>query len=198
MNDATQAQQQRARRQLWLLFGVFFAPLALAFILYYSGGWRPPGSTNHGDLIQPPRPLPAVDLRTPSGERLASDVWRGHWSLVYIGDGGCDARCREALTLMRQTRLALGDDMSRVQRIFLARGACCDQGYLSAEHAGLVVATVEDTNGVTLTAAFPDADAGRVYIVDPLGTLMMSYAPEAEPKGPLEDLRKLLKLSRIG
>jgi hypothetical protein len=186
------------RRQLWTLFGLFFAPLALAFVLFYSGAWRPPGSTNHGDLVEPPRPLPAVDLRTPSGGKLASDAWRGYWSLVYIGDGQCDARCREALTLMRQTRLALGDDMSRVQRIFLARGSCCDQGYLGAQHSGLMIATVDDTNGATLTATFPDAAVGRIYIVDPLGAVMMSYAPDAEPNGPLEDLKKLLKLSRVG
>jgi hypothetical protein len=194
MNDAAEAQQRHARRQLWILLGLFFAPLALAFVLYYSGGWRPPGTTNHGELVQPPRPLPAVELSTPAGEKLASDIWRGYWSLVYIGDGQCDARCREALTLMRQTRLALGDDMTRVQRVFLARGSCCDRDYLSTEHPGLVTATVDDT----LTAAFPDADSGRIYIVDPLGNLMMRYASGAEPDGPLEDLEKLLKLSRIG
>lgn len=198
MNDSAEAQQRRARRQLWILFGVFFAPLVLAFVLYYSGGWRPPGSTNHGELVQPPRPLPQVDLSTPAGEKLASDAWRGHWILVYIGDGQCAARCREALTLMRQTRLALGDDMNRVQRIFLARRNCCDVAYLSAEHPGLLTATVDDTNGAKLTAAFPDADSGRIYIVDPLGNLMMRYAPGTEPEGPLEDLKKLLKLSRIG
>lgn len=70
------------RRQLWMLLSVFLAPLALAFVLYYCGGWRPSGSTNYGELVQPPRTLPAVDLGTPAGEKLAGDAWRGHWSLV--------------------------------------------------------------------------------------------------------------------
>ncbi len=86
----------RSRAQIWILIGVFFAPLALAFLLYYgSEGWRPPGNTNRGELISPPRPLPGVE------------AWRGKWTLVYIGDGRCDGGCRAALTLRRQTRLAL-------------------------------------------------------------------------------------------
>lgn len=44
----------------------------------------------------------------------------------------------------------------------------------------------------------PLEQAGRIYVVDPLGNLMMSYARTAEPKGLLEDLKKLLKYSRIG
>jgi hypothetical protein len=37
-----------------------------------------------------------------------------------------------------------------------------------------------------------------VYLVDPLGNLMMSYALDARPKGMLEDLKKLLRLSHVG
>ena len=61
---------------------VFFAPLALAFLLYYgTGGWRPPGSTNRGELISPPRPLPSVELPTTTGTPLAASAWRGKWTL---------------------------------------------------------------------------------------------------------------------
>ena len=103
---------------------------------------------------------------------------------------------------MRQTRLALNADMTRVQRIFLATGNCCDRAYLDAEHPGLVVALADNDAGATLLAAFPDAQSGTdgsIYVVDPLGNLMMRHAPAAPPaKGLLEDLRKLLKLSHIG
>jgi hypothetical protein len=199
--------ERRSRTQAWLLVGVFFAPLLLAFILYYSGAdWRPSGRTNRGELIQPPRPLRSVELPTADGPPLSPDAWRGKWTLVYIGDGRCDERCREALTLMRQTRLALNADMARVQRVLLATGNCCDRNYLDAEHPGLELASVDNDAGAQLLATFPDAQsaplAGRIYIVDPLGNLMMRHAPAATPgtlsKGLLEDLRKLLKLSHIG
>ena len=184
----TTQQKPRSRTQVWILVAVFFAPLALAFLLYYgSGGWRPPGSTNRGDLISPAQPLPGVE------------AWHGKWTLVYIGDGRCDGGCRAALTLMRQTRLALNKDMTRVQRVFLVTGNCCDQAYLGAEHPGLEVVRADNGARATLLASFPDPTGaeGAIYIVDPLGNLMMRHSP-APTKDLLEDLRKLLKLSHIG
>lgn len=192
----------RPRKQIWILIGAFFAPLALAFFLYYGLDVRPHGNTNKGDLIQPARPLPEVALPGATDQTLAADALRGKWSMVFIGDGACDARCREALTLMRQTRLALGDKMDRVQRVFLVTANCCDQVYLDTEHSGLLLGRIDNPAGQTLLETFPDtaqaASLGRIYLVDPLGNLMMKYESDAPQKGLLEDLKKLLKLSHIG
>jgi len=146
--------------------------------------------------------MPSVALPTPGGAPMAAETWHGKWTLLYVGDGRCDGRCRAALVLMRQTRLALNKDMTRVQRIFLATGNCCDRAYLDAEHPGLTLALADNDAGATLLAAFPDAGPatdGSIYVVDPLGNLMMRHQPEPPPaEGLLEDLRKLLKLSHIG
>lgn len=195
--------QPRSRSQFWILIAVFFAPLVIAFVLYYGvDGWRPAGQTNYGELIQPPRPVPSIELSSLNGEPLSENFFKGKWTLVYIGSGACDTRCREALTLMRQTRLALNDDMPRVQRLFLASSECCDRTYLENEHPGLLVGTLEGAGGEQLRGVFklaaPVEEAGRIFIVDPLGNLMMSYARSAEPKGLLQDMKKLLKLSHIG
>jgi cytochrome oxidase Cu insertion factor (SCO1/SenC/PrrC family) len=197
-------EQRRSRTQLWVLIGLFFVPLLAAFVIYYGMGWRPAGGTNKGDLISPARPLDTGVLLSPQDQPLEEDLLKGKWSLVYIGNGSCEARCREALTLMRQTRLALNDDASRVQRIFLATDDCCDLDYLDTEHEGLVTARADEESDRDFLATFPRyrdvpvETAGRIYIVDPLGNLMMSYAPDAPQKALLEDLRKLLKLSHIG
>ncbi len=46
---------------------------------------------------------------------------------------------------------------------------------------------------------FPaDRGDGAVFVVDPLGNLMMRFAPGLPPADMLKDLEKLLKLSRIG
>jgi len=37
-----------------------------------------------------------------------------------------------------------------------------------------------------------------IYLVDPLGNLMMRFPPDLEPKSLLKDLKHLLKVSRIG
>jgi cytochrome oxidase Cu insertion factor (SCO1/SenC/PrrC family) len=196
------ATPARTRKQLWILIGAFFAPLALAFILYYGLDIRPHGNTNKGDLIHPPVTLPEVALPGAADQPLAANALRGKWSMVYIGNGACDPRCREALTLMRQTRLALGDKMERVQRVFLVSGNCCDQAYLATEQDGLLLGRIDNSAGQTLLETFPDttqaAGLGRIYLVDPLGNLMMKYEADAPQKGLLEDLKKLLKLSHIG
>lgn len=204
MDHAT--RRRRGRRQLLILAAIFFVPLALAFWLYYgAGGWAPQGGTNQGDLFNPAVPLPAVALTRQDGTRTAPQFLQGKWTIAYLGDGACDERCRKALYLSRQSRIALNKDMDRVQRVFLATGTCCDQAFLAAEHPDLaVVALGADADSRALLATFPALDgrpveqAGRLYVIDPLGNLVLSYPATAPDKALLTDLRKLLRLSHIG
>jgi cytochrome oxidase Cu insertion factor (SCO1/SenC/PrrC family) len=202
------ARDRRQRRMLVGLALLFFAPLAVSFYLYYGPvNWRPTNHVNHGDLIDPARPLPAValPLAKPDGADSSSapDLLRSKWTLLYVGDGSCPDGCRRELYNTRQVRFALNRDMERVQRIFLATGHCCDWQYLHAEQPDLVtlLETRETAALIALLPRYgdvPAAAADRVYIIDPLGNLMMSYAPTAPPKGMLTDLKRLLGLSHVG
>jgi len=198
-------RDRRGRRGLVLVAALFLVPLASAFWLYYGGtGWRPTGATQRGDLIEPARPLPPVALLDADGRALPPGVLRHGWTMLYIGDGRCDERCRRALYLMRQSRLALNRDAGRVHPVLLATQNCCDRAFLAREHAELVVATLRPGEAAALLGHFPVYDgtpvtqAGRIYLIDPLGNLMMSYAAHAPDKALLEDLQKLLRLSHIG
>ena len=204
-SDMDPRKVRRGRRQLLALAALFFVPLAVAFWLYYGPGtWRPGGDASKGDLIDPARPLPAISLPTADGTTTGPDFLRGKWTMLYVGDGLCDDRCRKALYLMRQSRIALNKDMDRVQRVFLVTQRCCDRAFLTAEHPDLVVALVEDAAAAAVLEPLPPyggvpvAVAGRIYLVDPLGNLLMSYAPDAPDKALLTDLKKLLRLSHIG
>jgi hypothetical protein len=119
---------------------------------------------------------------------------------VYVGDGACDASCRYALYVMRQTRLSLNADMTRVERVFLVTGGCCSRELLTQEHAaGLIVVDAGGAGGERLLGEFPAADREHtLFIVDPLGNLMMSYDARTSPSGLREDLKRLLRLSHIG
>lgn len=195
MNIAAEDLRRRNRRLLGLLAALFFVPVALAFLLYYGTPWRPPQLVNHGALIRPPRPLPAIVPLPGAGKGL----FRGKWSLVYVGDGRCDAACRWALLVMRQTRLGLNTDMTRVVRVLLATGVCCDRAFLNAQHPGLIIVDATGPKAVPLLKLFPAAaQAHSVYVVDPLGNLMMRYDTNFNPHGLLEDLQQLLRLSHIG
>jgi cytochrome oxidase Cu insertion factor (SCO1/SenC/PrrC family) len=197
--NAAAGVRARNLRTVGALAALFLLPLALAFYAYYASDWRPVGRLNHGTLLSPARPLPAVALpRAPGTDVAAGATLRGTWTLVYVGDGRCDADCRGALFVMRQTRLALNNDMTRVARVFLATGSCCT-GEPGGADAGLALLDASGAAAAPLLAQFPSAGrAHSIYVVDPLGNLMMSYDARSDPHGLLEDLRKLLRLSHIG
>jgi hypothetical protein len=94
--------------------------------------------------------------------------------------------------------------MDRIQRVFLVTGNCCDRARLVQEHPDLVVVQLEGPDAARLLEPFPSyADgsvgtAGRIYLVDPLGNLLMSYSAAAPDKALLTDVKKLLRLSHIG
>ncbi len=200
MNTTGPGLRARNLRTLALLASLFVVPLALAFFTYYGTSWRPLARTNHGELITPARPLPGSSLTQvlPAGQASAT-LFHDKWSLVYIGDGGCPDACRQALYVMRQTRLSLNNEMIRVARVFLVTGDCCARAFLEHDHAGLTVLEVSDPAAQALLSQFPSREREHtLYVVDPLGNLMMSYDARQNPRGLLDDLKKLLRLSHIG
>ncbi len=180
------------RRQRKMLIGValmFFAPLAFAFYLYYgSNQWRPGHRVNTGELIQPPRPLKTTFLN-------------GKWTFLYLQHGACDEQCMRHLYDTRQVRTALDREMTRVQRVFIADAGCCDLAAMREMHPDLIIRanTSDDAAWLgQLPGSDGDKNAYRTYLIDPLGNLMMYYPPDAKPKGMLEDMKRLLRLSSIG
>jgi cytochrome oxidase Cu insertion factor (SCO1/SenC/PrrC family) len=189
----------RGRRNFLLMAALFFVPVIAVFAMYYGGLWSPPGSAAKGELVHPARPLELAGLRHADGRAASVELFLGKWSLIYIGDGACDGECRTALTYGRQTRIAVGKDMDRVQRVFLTTGNCCDQQYLEAEQPGLITLDASSADARAVLAQFPADRRVSLYIVDPLGNLMMRHdATQVINKDLLSDLKKLLKLSHIG
>jgi hypothetical protein len=192
MSEAPKSQ----RRTLLAMLALFAVPLAAAFILYYGVGWRPQAGSIHGELLTPLRQLPEgagpmLDGATPESR---------NWALVYVGDGKCDDDCRRALVFARQTRLSLNKDMTRMNRAILGTSNCCDLAYLDKEHAGIKVFDVSDTASANeVFAVLPEGDLRNwLFVVDPLGNIVMRYDVRESPRGLLDDLKKLLKLSHIG
>jgi len=193
------AERRSGRRQLLLVASLFFVPLVAAAFLYFYSGWRPAVGVQHGELIDPPRPLPAIELDLPGGGTAAADTLRGRWFLVHVITGPCDERCLAVLTELRQLRLALDKDAARVQRVLLHASQCCDAGSPDAE-PDLLLLGAAGPEREAFRALFPAAadDGPRIYIVDPHGNLMMSYPATGAARGLLKDLERLLRLSSIG
>jgi len=208
MSTTTGELRARNLRTLAALAALFLLPLVIAFWMYYASGWRPAARVNHGVLISPMRSLPLVQLPRVGlpapgaqmrGDSVSATAFRHRWSLVYIGAGSCAESCRQALYVMRQTRLSLNNDMTRVDRVFLVTADCCAPALLGPEHAGLVVLDATGPQAMRLWREFPTAGREHLlFIVDPLGNLILSYDARQNPRGLLADLQKLLRLSHIG
>lgn len=198
MNDPAAARRS-GRRNFLLLASLFFVPFAAAVWLYYSSAWRPPLAAR-GELIDPPRPLPAIALMLPDGGSASPEALRGSWSLVYLGEKSCAEVCIEALAQLARVRLALDKDAMRVQRVLLHAGACCAPGFPGPDDQDLLVLGATGAGGAAFLALFPRAPYGSpsIYVVDPLGNLMMRHSAADSAEGLLKDLERLLRLSSIG
>lgn len=185
----------RSRLTLILIFLFFALPMGVAWFLNFSGGWSPGASANHGTLVQPVLPVDTAGLVEPAGGALDPDLFRGEWTLVYRLAGDCDATCRQVLYVLRQVRLAQGKNIDRVHRLLLLDATTPPQwvGEVQEHYPGLLIAHPAGAGGGD---RFPAA--GRIYLVDPLGNLMMEYASDADPRGMIKDLERLLRISYVG
>jgi hypothetical protein len=180
---------------------LFIGPLAAAAFVYYAmPEWRPDGRVNHGELIEPAVAMPRITLAGPDGETLAEEPLRHRWTLIYVDDSGCDAACQQVLFDTWQVRYLLHRDLDRVRRILVYTGAAPDLEYITEGHPDLLVADGDAAGAPALLAALPPGAAAgdAVYLVDPLGNLMMRFPVTGPWQDMHKDLKKLLKLSRIG
>ena len=180
----------RSRLQLVALAAVFFGPFLYAAWLFYGTQWQPPQSTNNGTLIDPPLELPNIAVATPAGP--VDEALRGLWTLLYVEREPCADRCRERLVQIRQIRLAAGRDVDRIRRLYVG-ASLPEADWLAAGHAGLIGATL--AANPTLADAMATLETG-LYLVDPVGQVMMGYDPDVEAKPVYDDLHRLLKITR--
>ncbi len=194
--DPGRDRSSRAGRLMLLGLAVaFLLPIVLSVGLYASS-WRPARLANHGNLVQPPRQIGDATLLAGDGRALGFGAFRGKWTLVSFG-ANCPAACRQALYRMRQVHLALGKEMGRVQRVYVAAarpgaGQGRDPGMIVLSGPPAAVDVFAHQFGVS------SADDGRVYLVDPLGNLILTYPPDSDPGGMRKDLVRLLQYSWVG
>lgn len=191
----------KRRRNRSLLIGtflVFFVPIVGAWLLnIFAPDWRPFGTLNHGKLVQPVRPISTASLERLDGSSMDPAYLFGRWTLVHLSEGGCDQSCTEALARTRQVQQGLGEDRNRVQLLLVVMKPVDAQAVRLPP--GVVVAAASDDWLTSFSFAQTDAAQGlRIYLVDPQGYLMMRYARDADQRGLLADLERLLKISKIG
>ena len=208
MPDSSIIQPKRPTWILYILLFLFAAPFAASWWMYhYTELGRDGGAYSHGDLILPPRSIREMTLYEPAAGMHERHL-HGKWNLIYLAERDCDRKCEQRLYMMRQLWIASGRDSQRLQRVLMIVNAP-DKDNLPAvpwvqRYPGQLVALINGVETGTIVNTFTLGEddrplgAGRLYIVDPMGNLMMSYPAGTDPVGIIKDLKRLFKYSSIG
>ena len=199
------AKEKKKSKSGLILIGILVALFALPEIIAVTLRiieWRPESSSNKGDLVVPARPISDVKLKTIDGEVLTIASLKGKWVMVYFSNSDCDDPCKQNVYAMRQVQTALGKEKGRVQRLLVLSGKSTIDTLKAKikDYAGMYT-VVDQENIEALTQQFLLNNASsvatdRIYLIDPLGNLMMTY--KDDPRGILKDLIHLMKISWSG
>lgn len=199
IDQANGRQRQTAGR--WKLFAVITvcaAPIIASYFTYYV--IKPENRNNYGTLIDPRSyPIPALGITTLDGKSTDLNVYKGKWLIVQVDGSDCQKACHNKLFAMRQLRLMQGKEMERIKRIWLITDDKPLETLVMREYDGTELLRI---NKDRLTAWLPTetgtTTADHLYIIDPLGHLMMRFPKDADPNRVKKDLSRLLRASAIG
>lgn len=182
---------------LWLV-AVFVTPVLLGTLLFFNmerlGFER--GSVNYGTLIQPAVPLKLDGLKQQKDAAKPEETIRKKWTLLYINLSDCNKACQDRLLLIKRVRLLTNEKMRRVRTVMVTDNESL-KATLANDYPDLVMTNIESNS--PFIQQFPEKQKNPVYLIDPLGNLMMYY-DDVEPnaKKMIKDLHRLLKYSHLG
>lgn len=197
------------RWKLFLVLLVCASPLIASYLSYYV--IKPEGRTNYGTILDPRSyPIPELASATLDGQPRTLEQMSGKWLMVSAGGADCLKACQEQLHAMRQWRLMQGKNMDRIQRVWLVLDdkpvdTAALRRYKDAEGQDVdlldgvtVLRAPAGAVGKWLPAGSGTSASDHVYLIDPLGNLMMRFPKDPDTRKVYKDLAKLLKASAIG
>jgi len=205
--SATPAKPRSIQPLIWVLV-VCLAPIVFAVLAYYlpTLGLRPDDTSNYGRVLDPQRPIPSAEvlgLTTEDGQPFDLASLKGQWVLATADQGACPESCVTKLFILRNSHASQGKNVERLTRIwFVTDDAPIPEQILDAYKGTIIVrADPETLAGFLAPAATADASqalAAPMWIIDPLGNLMLEFPENADPISVRKDISKLVYNSRIG
>jgi hypothetical protein len=211
IQEGAEQKKHRSKTPLIIILLMSLAPLVAALIVYFIPELRPEGSAAYGELVQPQRPMPNakdLPLTTLDGKPFDFGSLKGKWIMMAADGAACPEACARKLYIIRNTHASQGKHVERLARVwFITDDAPVPEKVLEA-YKGAVMVRV---NPVVLQQFLLGGAAGSVtpeqarqglstpiWVIDPLGNLMLQYPAVADPEMFRKDIRMLIKSSRIG
>jgi hypothetical protein len=190
----TAPARTRGRRTLLMLALVCAAPVMASYAAYYW--FRPEGRVNYGELLDVGPAQDVAGALADGGKFRLSD-YRGRWLFLTADPGACEGACQRKLYATRQARTIQGREQDRVARVWLQEaGAPALAPQLLAQHPGLVAARIDPGQWMALSGVFGQPQS--IYLIDPLGNVVLRYPADPDIRRMARDLERLLRASRIG
>jgi hypothetical protein len=193
------ARQGRGRLMLISML-IFFVTPILVVIAMYKLDWRPQGNSV-GELVVPARLLNMQHtLLLSDGKLVPANIWKDKWSMLYVA-GDCAEQCNRKLHVMRQLHVSLYKEIPRMQRVLITTSQ--DVTAFNKAYPELLIMNQPVVEISALSEQFqvnnePAMSSDRIYLIDPLGHLMMSFAPDTDPALIRKDITRLMKYSWAG
>lgn len=193
------------RVKLLSLIAVFLAPFIAGWLALYVFQIKPE-NINYGTLVEPVKKLDWPTLQS-TGDEVYEAGFGRKWTFVLVAEQGCYEPCRSNLYFMRQIRTLLGRDMDRLQNVLILSPRLDDSlSVFLQEYPNLIVVDGYQDESLYSQLALESNDSSslsvgltpKLYLIDPDQNYMMHYPAEFEEHRVLDDIRKLMKLSKIG
>ena len=190
--------RRRGRWKLLVVLLVCAAPIVASYFTYYVV--KPAERTNYGTILDPRQyPIPAMMTTTLDGKPRTLNDLKGKWIMLRVGGGECSEECMRQLYAMRQWRIMQGKNMDRMERVWLITDNAPIDTVVMREYDGTEMLRAPAATVAKWLPVEPGATAGdHIYMIDPLGNLMMRFPNQPEPGKVYKDIVKLLKASAIG
>ncbi len=185
---------KRNNHKLLIIIVMLCAPVAISYFLFFSG--IRPASVNYGALMEV-TPLQGSALNQADETIFRIRQLRGKWVLLSVGSSTCDEKCNKSLYFMRQVRTMQNAEKSRIERVWLIDDGELPQNLqLAEDYKGMLFINAKDSK---LLEELPAVESVRdhIYMIDPLGNLMMRFPKDPDPIQMAKDIKRLLKVSQI-
>ncbi len=201
-NPAQDAQLSKKNPYtIWFVIVAFVLPVVAAYVMFFTG-FTPSAFTNKGELIQPVVDIEALVLVDDKNELLSrDDITQHKWHMIYLAGASCDQACNDALLKIRQVNKAVGKNAYRLRRLII------HQAKPDAEFLALIEKEFPNAKRLyadqqklqaAMRTSITEMDENDIYLMDPIGNIMMRFTQDMPGKWLIHDLNKLFKVSQIG
>lgn len=197
-NNTEPRQRSRGRWKLFAVLAVCASPLLASYFAYYVV--KPTGRTNYGALIDPRQyPIPPMASHTLARQPATLEAYQGKWIMLKVGGSDCGQACQDQLFTMRQLRTMQGKEMDRIERVWLITDEEPLETLLLRVNDGTrMLRAPKDVVARWLPVEQGGDASEHIYLIDPLGNLMMRFPKNPDPTRMKKDIAKLLRASAVG